>query len=127
MAYIDSGFVHNLNLAKMTLQAKNIPHARATMEPLHAALDFIWLITATVLVYFGFEVHRKLSQLQKGTTVSKSMIVVGVAFILLSVFHIHEDLLGAPLAPAVHLVPLLILGYAVYEYRRLIHEAEHAE
>jgi uncharacterized membrane protein YiaA len=86
----------------------------------------VWLLTAILLAYFGVDVHARLSQANRETTVSKSMIVVGILFFLLALFHIHEDLLGAEPSVAIHLVPLGVLAYAVYEYRRLIRETKSA-
>lgn len=96
------------------------------MEAIHVALDFFWLLTAIALVYFGIDVRRRLSVANKETTVSKSMIVVGLLFLLLGAFHVHEDLLGAEISSALHIVPLLVLAYGGYEYRRLIREAQSA-
>jgi hypothetical protein len=51
------------------------------------------------------------------------MVVVGILFFLLALYHIHEDLLGVEPSIAIHLVPIGVLALAVYEYRRLIREA----
>lgn len=78
------------------------------------------------MIYFGFDVHERLSHAHKETTISKSMIVVGILFFLLAAYHIYADLLGGGVPLIIHLVPIAVLAYALYEYRRLIHEASSA-
>lgn len=101
------------------------PEWPVDLDAIHIALDFIWLLTAIALIYFGLDVHHRLGLANRATAVSKSMIAVGAGFLLLAAFHIHEDLLGGQLSPALHLVPLLVLAYGGYEYHRLIREAQH--
>jgi putative effector of murein hydrolase len=54
------------------------------------------------------------------------MAAVGIMFFLLAAYHIYEDFLGAGAPIEVHLVPIIVLIYALYEYRRLIREAASA-
>jgi uncharacterized membrane protein len=75
------------------------------------------------MVYLGFDVHERLSRAHKETTVSKSMVVVGIMFSLFAAYHTYEDLPGESAPLEIHLVPIAVLVYALYEYRRLIQEA----
>jgi hypothetical protein len=93
------------------------------LDIVHAALDFLWLITTIAIIYLGIDSHQALAAANKETTVSKSMILVGGAFFLLAGYHIYEDLDGVTIPVILHLVPLLVLSYAIYEYRRLMREA----
>ncbi len=94
-----------------------------TQTNLDNILDFVWLLTAIFVIYFGYDVHDRLSKARKETTVSKSMIVVGALFFLLGAYHVYTDSLGASPPLVIHLVPIAVLVYAVYEYRRLLREA----
>jgi hypothetical protein len=126
IVYIGIRSAPNLNARLFTKVARNIPSEADDTDPLHVILDFIWLLTAIALAYFGIDVHTRLSQAHKETTVSKSMIVVGILFFLLALYHIHEDLLGVEPSMAIHLVPIGVLAYGVFEYRRLVLEARSA-
>jgi di/tricarboxylate transporter len=126
MVYIAIQQRPNLNARLFAKSARNIPVEADQTDPFHVIIDFTWLLTAIALAYFGIDVHTRLSQAHKETTVSKSMIVVGILFFLLALYHIHEDLLGAEPSMAIHLVPIGVLAYGVFEYRRLVREARSA-
>jgi multisubunit Na+/H+ antiporter MnhG subunit len=83
------------------------------------AFDLTWLVLAISLIYFGFDAYHRFSLASKPTGVSKSMIIVGVVFLALAVEQIHQDIL----MPLVHIVPVIVLLYAAYEYRKLIRES----
>jgi predicted acyltransferase len=89
-------------------------------------LDFLWLLTGVVIVYFGWDAHQRLKIAKKETTVPKSLIMVGIIFLMLAAYHIYSDMSGAPISLAYHLSILIVLAYAVYEYRKLIRQA-HSE
>jgi hypothetical protein len=89
------------------------------MEPIHELLDLVWLLTV-LLVYLGFDVHERLSAMNVETKYTIYMIFIGAAFFLAAAFHIHEGLRGAPFTPAIHITPLVVLPFAIYECRRLL-------
>jgi len=125
MEFMFQYILHDLQYTEGTISRS--PHKTTrwfhSLDVIHAGIDFVWLYTTITILYLGFDSRRRLIAANKSATISYSMIVIGSIFFVLVAFHIHEDILGAPLTPAIHLAPLVVLAYSFYEYRRLVHEA----
>lgn len=51
------------------------------------------------------------------------MVFIRAVFFLLAGYHTYDNLNGVTVPNVLHLTPLLVLSHAIYEYRRLMHEA----
>lgn len=93
---------------------------------LHLALNLLWAIVALMLIYFGIDVYIRLRIAGEKPALSYSMLIVGGIFFALMQYHIWNDLSGShsDLNWADHVVPIIVLAYAIYEYRRLVLRAE---
>lgn len=97
-----------------------------TWSLLHLIVNIIWAVVALVLIYFGIDVYIRLRMAGEQPALSYSMLIVGSIFFILMQYHVWNDLSGSNPEPnwADHIVPIIVLAYAIYEYRRLIRRAE---